>query len=192
MAIATNHASKSVSYEELFSDILVTKSLVFSVVGLDAYGLAWVHRLTEYGFATIGIRYGGTGEIQEGHRGHGILRLGDNLEDIRGSDVIILCGDDAATTSRLHALLPHLRRGQLLCCMATRSALDPTGERWMIEETARWGLTVGEDFFLAYLPKEALRQPGMRVDVVVTGATEACARIGNAVYLRILSLLVCR
>jgi hypothetical protein len=79
MALATKHASATFSYEELIIDILVTKSLVFSVIGLDVHGLAWAHWLTENGYATIGIRSRRAGEVLSAGSGHGILRLGEDL-----------------------------------------------------------------------------------------------------------------
>lgn len=189
MAIAAKHASATIGYEELFVDILVTKSLVFSVVGLDILGLAWAHRLTDNGYATIGIPCHRSVDILSSERGSGILRLGDDIGDVRASDVILCVETGVGAASRFKELLPFLRRGQVIFSRLSEEP-DSAIHRRLIEDAARWGLTVGEGLFLAYLPEDVvLGRSGVRSCGEVSGVTEACSRIGNAICARILSRL---
>ena len=189
MALEPNHAQAMISYEELIIDILVTKSLVFSVIGLDVHGLAWAHWLAENGYATIGIRSRRAVEVPSTGSGNGILRLGEDLEEVRASDVILGVSSGGSTEARFHTLLPHLRRGQVFFSRA-KGDVGPAVERRMIDDAALWGLTIGEDFFVVYLPNEPLPVGHAESSPVeIYGMTEACSRIGNAIYTRVLRRL---
>lgn len=82
------------------------------------------------------------------------------------------------------ALLPHLRRGRLVCLEST--TYPGTTEEELKPLLESGGLRAGEDFFLVYSPERA--DPGnprydtRNIPKLVGGVTSACRDVGIALY----------
>ena len=186
MATAVQTARATTSYEELIIDILVTKSLVFSVVGLGPDGLRWIHRLTENGFPTIGVPRSDMPTSLPNSHGHGLLHLGSDYGEVSGSDVILFCA--APQGDEFEILVPHLRRGQVLC-YPTASRMSQGLKGRLIDTAKERGLRVGLDFFIT---NGGAGSPDASGRSSISGTTEACARVGRAIHDKILGRLISR
>ncbi len=84
----------------------------------------------------------------------------------------------------LDALLPHLRKGQVLSLEST--TYPGTTEEELRPKIESRGLVVGEDFFLVYSPER--EDPGnaqfssVNIPKVMGGSTPACTEVGRALY----------
>ena len=186
MATTLPPARRTTSYEELIVDILVTKSLVFSVVGLESVGLGWIHRLTEHGFPTIGVPRAFMPTSLPSTDGHGLLHLSADHGEVSGGDVVLHCAPPRADD--FEALVPHLRRGQVLFYPSALAMSHELKER-LVATAGQWGLAVGVDFFIFH----GSIAPGKATDFSeVSGVTEVCDRVGRAIHEKILQRLLAR
>lgn len=86
--------------------------------------------------------------------------------------------------STMDSLVPHARRGQVLVLEST--TYPGTTEEELVPRVERHGYTVGADFFVAYSPER--EDPGnadftiSTIPKVVSGVTEHCADIAEALY----------
>jgi UDP-N-acetyl-D-glucosamine dehydrogenase len=90
------------------------------------------------------------------------------------------------------ALVPHLRKGQVLCLEST--TYPGTTEEALWPRITATGLTVGEDVFLVYSPER--EDPGntdfctQQIPKVIGGLTPACLEVGLALYAGAIDQLV--
>ncbi len=169
------------AYESLIADILVTRSLLFSIVGLGGEGREWMRRLPEDGFATVGIETQSDQAYRE-PMASSMVRVSAELEDIRGADVVIdTRGFPCERT--LVPLLPHVKRGQVLCFITQKQA-EPACVTSLAESLKLSGRQLGHDVFVVQRP------PLGRADAVCpSGLTPACTRIATALETHVFSKL---
>ena len=117
-------------------------------------------------------------------------------------DAIIICvptpltpdrePDLSFVTQTLESLLPNLRPGQLLCLEST--TYPGTTEEVLAPRLAARGLTIGEDFFLAFSPER--EDPGnerfntRNIPKLCAGTTPACLQVAVALYSQAIDTVV--
>jgi UDP-N-acetyl-D-glucosamine dehydrogenase len=122
----------------------------------------------------------------------GRLRAASQFEVLRDADAVIICVQTPLTsakepdltyvTASLHEVARHLHPGQLVVLQST--TYPGTTEEVALPLLAASGLTVGQDFFLAFSPERV--DPGNRrfgtrdIPKVVGGITPACGVLAEA------------
>lgn len=110
------------------------------------------------------------------------------------ADALILCvptpldehlePDLSYVISTVESLLPHLRGGQVMSLEST--TYPGTTEEELRPRIEQCGFTIGEDYYLVYSPER--EDPGNEkfgattIPKVVGGTTEACSKVGEALY----------
>lgn len=177
-----------VGYESLFADMLVTKSLLFSVIGLNETGRSWVDRLTAYGFATLAIADTGADDaaFHDALGDRGMVRISGDLDEIRSSDVVLHAGEFPGPRE-IRSLVSHLKRGQVMVSLVENRPLQ-AAETIVLEELGCEGFRIGEDLFWTFLPRDVIRKGAVPASVM--GLTEACSRIGTSLCREVLAELI--
>ncbi|MDR2613344.1 MAG: nucleotide sugar dehydrogenase [Deltaproteobacteria bacterium] len=203
-------------HEQIFLDKVAAKKAIVAVAGLGYVGLPLALSFAEAGFQVLGLDVDGEKVKKISRRESYIGHISDSrLKDAAvlfsattdfklatEADAIIICVPTPLTRHRdpdlsyvegtLASLLPHLREGQLLSLESTTYP-GTTSEvlRPPLEER---GFVVGRNFFLVYSPeREDPANPHFQTQTipkVLGGATEACARVGLALYREVVSLMV--
>ena len=123
-------------------------------------------------------------EVLPSTAGHGLLHFGVDHGEVSGSDVILNCAPPQAED--FDALVPFLRRGQVLCYPSAHDVSHELKGR-IVSTAARWSLSVGEDFFVVHGSDTASQGTDFSE---VRGITEVCGRVGQAIHEKILSRLL--
>lgn len=124
----------------------------------------------------------------------GRLRATDNFTEAGEMDALILCVPTPLDEHRepdlrfiidtLESLLPHLRAGQVMSLEST--TWPGTTEEVLRPRIEQQGLAIGEDFFLVYSPEREdpgnARYSTSDIPKVVGGSTDACLKVGRALY----------
>lgn len=126
--------------------------------------------------------------------GKGLLEATNQFERAGECDALILCvptpldshhePDLSYVLNTLDALLPHLRKNQVLSLEST--TYPGTTEEELRPRIESQGFTIGEDFFLVYSPER--EDPGnpdfssTNIPKVMGGSTPACSEVGLALY----------
>ena len=180
-----------------------------AVIGLGYVGLPLVCRFVEAGFRTIGLDIDQE-KVAILARGESYLstvprkRVADGLakglltssdyRQVRDADAIVICVPTPLTQGRepdlqyvtgtLEALLPNLRRGQLLSLEST--TYPGTTEELLRPRIESAGLRIGEDFFLVFSPEREdpgnARYATHNIPKVCGGTTPTCLAVGVALY----------
>lgn len=202
--------------DEFIEKVADTKSVI-GVIGLGYVGLPLILRFSEVGFPTIGFDIdaekivaleNGRSYIDHLPTAHVEAARAAGMQVTTGfaraaeCDALIICvptplgkhrePDLSYVLDTVEALLPHIRRGQL---MALESTTYPgTTDEELLPRIADRGFAVGEDYFLVFSPER--EDPGnpnfttRTIPKVVGGDTEASQRAGLALYGRIIDTVV--
>lgn len=124
----------------------------------------------------------------------GLLTTSNDFSDASACDALILCvptpldqyhePDLSYVVNTIDSLLPYLKKGQALSLEST--TYPGTTEEILRPKLETRGFTIGEDFFLIYSPER--EDPGnlefstANIPKVMGGTTEACRRVGFALY----------
>jgi len=122
------------------------------------------------------------------------LQVSCDFAKVTECDALILCvptplnryrePDLSYVTSTVEALLPYLRKGQVLSLEST--TYPGTTEEELLPRVESMGFDVGEDFFLVYSPER--EDPGnpdfktQTIPKICGGHTANCAEVGLALY----------
>jgi len=192
------------------SDQVADHSLHLGVIGLGYVGLPLALSYTARGFRVTGfdidtakvdslnggrsyIEHIPGGDIQRA-REQGLLEATTDFSLVPSVDALIICvptpldlhhePDLSYVVGTLEAVVPHLRRGQLLSLESTTYPGTTTEE--VLPRVQARGLVVGRDIFVVFSPeREDPGNPhfqGTTIPKVVGGATPACLEAGLAVY----------
>jgi UDP-N-acetyl-D-glucosamine dehydrogenase len=188
---------------------LRAKESTIAVVGLGYVGLPLALRFAEVGYPVLGIDIDvekvaslKNGESYIEHiparaiaraRAKGLQATTD-FAGVAGADAIIVCvptplgryrePDLSFVTGTIDALLPFLRRGQIISLEST--TYPGTTDEEVRPRIEALGLTVGENFFLVFSPER--EDPGNAkyrtntIPKVCGGVTPACLEAGLALY----------
>ena len=186
------------------------RDAVIGIIGLGYVGLPLVLRFVEAGFNVLGFDIDqekidklGRGESYIKHiAGEQVAAAGQSGKFVattdfsraKEPDALILCvptplgqhfePDLSYVVKTIQAILPHLRPGQIVSLEST--TYPGTTEEELLPRVAGRGLTVGEDFFVAFSPER--EDPGNEkfttrtIPKIVGGTTPACLEVAVALY----------
>ena len=188
---------------------LKNKEAVIGIAGLGYVGLPLMLRYTSVGYKVLGIDIDfekveslNAGKSYIEHiQSTSIARARENgfeatTDFARASecDALILCvptplnkyrePDITYVTKTMDALIPHLRKGQVISLEST--TYPGTTEEELLPRAEKGGLKVGEEIFLIYSPER--EDPGnpnfetRTIPKVVGGQTPVCLKAGVALY----------
>ena len=196
---------------ELLPAKICTKDATIGVVGLGYVGLPLALEYASQGFRTVGIDINDTyvDKINAGEnfnkdlkdadvrrvveRGH--LSAVNHFDDCADIDIFFICvptpvnahkePDTSYIESATRSIAEHLRPGQLVILKSTTHPDTTEGIILPILKNAAQadGLTVGEDYFLAFSPERI--DPGNKkwttknTPIVVGGVTELCTKMAR-------------
>jgi UDP-N-acetyl-D-glucosamine dehydrogenase len=188
---------------------LAERSAVIGIVGLGYVGLPLALRFSEVGFRVLGIDIDAKkveslnagksyiehirGDAIAGARKKGFEASAD-FSRARDADALIICvptplnrhrePDLSFVIGTTEALVPHLRRGQIVSLEST--TYPGTTEEELRPRIERAGLKIGADVFLVFSPER--EDPGnasfhtRSIPKVCGGSTPACLEVGMALY----------
>ncbi len=194
--------------EELLAK-LADRSAVIGILGLGYVGLPLALRFSEVGFHVLGIDVdtAKVGSLAEGRsyiehiagsaiaaaRQRGFEVTAD-FARARGADALIICVPTPLNRHRepdlgfvirtTEAVVPHLRRGQIVSLEST--TYPGTTEEELRPRIERAGFVIGRDIFLVFSPER--EDPGnpdydtRRIPKVCGGSTPDCLEVGKALY----------
>jgi UDP-N-acetyl-D-glucosamine dehydrogenase len=194
--------------EELLAK-LAGRSAVIGIVGLGYVGLPLALRFSEVGFRVLGIDIDAA-KVQALNAGKSYIQhirassiaaarnksfeATADFARAREADALIICvptplnrhrePDLSFVIGTIEALVPHLRRGQVVSLEST--TYPGTTEEELRPRIERAGLRVGEHVFLVFSPER--EDPGnpsfdtRRIPKVCGGSTQACLEVGQALY----------
>jgi len=186
-----------------------TRSATIGIVGLGYVGLPLMLRYVEVGFRVLGFD-NDTGKVEKLQRGESYIehisperivaartRGFDASSDycrVAEADALIICVPTPLNVYRepnlsfvfdtVEALLPHMRRGQVVSLEST--TYPGTTDEELKPRIESRGLVVGEDVFLVFSPER--EDPGntnfdtRTIPKVCGGTTPACMVAGMALY----------
>lgn len=188
---------------------ILNRSAVIGVYGLGYTGLPLALRFSASGYRVIGfdvdservallnrdechIKIIQKEEIRAANS-RGFTATCD-YEQTCNVDIMILCLPTPLTASSepdlsfiiraLDSLKPHLRAGQLMCLEST--TFPGTTEEIVKKYLMDFGMSVGQNFFLAYSPEREdpgnLRYPARSIPKICSGTTKACLEIATKLY----------
>ncbi len=198
-------------------DNIKTKKAKIGVIGLGYVGLPLVSNFLKNGFEVIGIDVDDakikslqSGESYIAHIDSSFIKdsIGNNLKvssdisSVSKLDIIILClptplnknkePDMSFVFNTIDELIPYLRSGQALSLESTTYPGTTSEDIFgMLQEK---GLVAGEDINLIYSPER--EDPGnakfntATIPKIVSGHTESCLRIAEALYSSIVDTIV--
>jgi len=181
-----------------------------AVVGLGYVGLPLLAELARAGFRPIGVDVdaGKVAALREGRSyildvpaeaiapavGEGRITVGTDFDLLRDADTIDICvptplrktkdPDVSYILAATEEIARRLRPGQLVILEST--TYPGTTDELLLPKLAAGGLTVGEEFFLAFSPERV--DPGnprfvtRNIPKVVGGVTPACTRLACQLY----------
>ncbi|MGM0706056.1 MAG: nucleotide sugar dehydrogenase [Bacteroidota bacterium] len=213
----TNGQSETAS--DLLLEALHDHSATIGIVGLGYVGLPLAVEYAAAGFETIGIELNETRteQLNAGENyiddledaqvaslvEQGRLRATTTYEEAGDIDVFFLCVPTPVTEhkepnttyieSATRSIAEHLRPGQLIIIKSTTYPDTTEGvvQPILEEAAAEKGMTLGEDYFLAFSPERI--DPGNKefttanTPVVVGGVTEACTTVAEATLREIIA-----
>lgn len=194
-----------------------THKAIIGIIGLGYVGLPLALRFSEAGFEVRGfdVDPAKSQAIAKGlsyfshisnHRvkqavENGLTVTADMAESAR-VDAIIICvptplgkhqePDLSFVTNTMDSIVPHLREGQVISLEST--TYPGTTEEEIVPRVEAQGFTVGEDIFIVYSPER--EDPGntsfatQTIPKVIGGHTDACLKVGCALYGKVIDELV--
>ncbi|HEY8577359.1 MAG TPA: nucleotide sugar dehydrogenase [Devosia sp.] len=204
----------------MLSDLLQkieNRDAVIGIVGLGYVGLPLALRFAEVGYKIIGLDID-PGKVEQlmagrsyiehisGERIDGLLKSGfeatTDYSRATEADALILCvptpldkhrePDLSFVLDTADALVPHLRKGQILSLEST--TYPGTTDEALMPRIQTRGFKVGEDFFLVYSPER--EDPGnikfntQTIPKVCGGVTPNCLKAGIALYSTVIDRVV--
>lgn len=198
------------SNTEALLNAIGAREAKIGIFGLGYVGLPLLLRFAECGFTSIGFDIdprkvemlnGGRSYIEHvpdesvrGLRAAGRLEAVSDFDRAAECDALLLCLPTPLSRNRepdlsfvlqtVEALRPRLRAGQMLVLEST--TWPGTTEEELRPVVEEQGFEIGADFFLLYSPER--EDPGnahfttRTIPKVVGGSTEACRRVGEALY----------
>lgn len=195
------------------------KSCILGIIGLGYVGLPLALAFTESNCKVIGfdkdkhkrdkllkekesyIKHISSYKIK-GVVEKGLLDVTTDLSKISEVDVIIMClptplnkykePDLSYVTNTMDAILPYLKKGQVLSLEST--TYPGTTEEQLRTRIESKGFTTGEDFFLLYSPEREdpgnLKFTTRMIPKVVGGSTPNCLELGITLYKEITEKVV--
>jgi UDP-N-acetyl-D-glucosamine dehydrogenase len=187
------------------------------IIGLGYVGLPLALRFAEAGSSVLGFDIDAT-KVQNLNKGKSYIRhigdasvlvaLGQGLEAtddfsrVGEAGALLICvptpldryrePDLSFVINTLEALLPHLRKGQLLSLEST--TWPGTTEEILRPRLEQAGFRIGEDFFLVYSPEREdpgnLHYSTRTIPKVIGGSTPACLEHGVALYRKVIDEVV--
>lgn len=192
------------------------KEAVISIIGLGYVGLPLMLCFAEEGYRVLGIDVDKTknAALSEGrsYLQHipserianvlGNIRATSDFSSASEADALILCvptplnryrePDLSFVTNTMDALLPYLRKGQIISLEST--TYPGTTEEELKTRIEQAGFTIGEDIFLSFSPER--EDPGnphfstSQIPKVCGADTEACLNAGLALYQAVVEKVV--
>jgi len=188
---------------------LANKTATIGIIGMGYVGLPLALRFAEAGFRTIGLDIDAS-KITKLNRGESYVKHipADNVARARSNgfeatsdhsrcreaDAIIICvptplnrhrePDLSFVIDTTDAIVPHLRRGQVISLEST--TYPGTTEEELLPRIQSAGLEVGKDVFLVYSPER--EDPGnsqfttRTIPKICGGVTANCLKVGVALY----------
>jgi UDP-N-acetyl-D-glucosamine dehydrogenase len=188
---------------------LADRSAVIGIVGLGYVGLPLALRFSEVGFRVLGIDIDAK-KVEALNAGASYIEhikaasiaaarrksfeASADFVRARDADALIICvptplnrhrePDLSFVIGTIEALVPHLRRGQIVSLEST--TYPGTTEEELRPRIERAGLRVGDDVFLVFSPER--EDPGndkfdtRRIPKVCGGSTPGCLEVGIALY----------
>jgi UDP-N-acetyl-D-glucosamine dehydrogenase len=196
------------AYAESAIAAFVRRDAQVAIIGLGYVGLPLALTFAEVGVRVLGIDVDRAkvasllrGESYLEHVAEariaalrGLLTASVDPAAVRDADAIILAlptpldpqrdPDLSFVLGTLDAIVPHLRRGQVLSLEST--TYPGTTEEEILPRLRDRGFRVGEDYFVVYSPER--EDPGndayptRTIPKVIAGATPACLAVGCALY----------
>jgi UDP-N-acetyl-D-glucosamine dehydrogenase len=197
-------------FAEHLTQRILRREFTVGVVGLGYVGLPLLLRFGEVGFPVIGfdidrdkikLLNSGASYIQHLQSDRvrallaaGRLRATDDIGRLDEVDAVVVCVPTPLTRQREpdlqyiertgESIRQTLRPGQLVCLEST--TYPGTTEELLLTRFAATGLTVGQDFFLAFSPER--EDPGntefctATIPKVVGGVTPTCLEVASTLY----------
>lgn len=194
---------------QTLADKIKTRQAVVGIVGLGYVGLPLVLRFAEEGFKVMGldvdqskvdalnagrsyIAHISADKVQAA-RTQGFEATTD-MRRAQEADALILCvptplgkqrePDLSFVVNTVEALVPHMRKGQLLSLEST--TYPGTTDEELKPRLEQAGFTAGEDVFLVYSPeREDPANPDFNtrnIPKICAGITEQCLQLGLQLY----------
>jgi UDP-N-acetyl-D-glucosamine dehydrogenase len=218
-SLITERTSSDQSHvAESLRDRLKTRKAVIAVVGMGYVGLPMALEFTKAGFETVGLDVDSERcraltegrsyiadvsdeELRDAVAG-GLFKVSADSKRLADADVILICvptplrkSKDPDLTAILgagEAVANCLRPGQLVILEST--TYPGTTEEILLPMLEQSGLTVGEDFFLAFSPERV--DPGnarfgvKEITKLVGGVTPACTDLSVELYNSVVTKVV--
>jgi len=193
------------------------KSAVVAIIGMGYVGLPLMLRFSETGFRVIGLDIDPV-KIEKLNRGKSYIKhIGaaavaaarengfsatSDFSQLRDADAIIICvptplnryrePDLSFVLKTTDAIVPHLRRGQIVCLEST--TYPGTTEEELKPRIESTGLKIGTDVFLVFSPeREDPANPEYTSKIiprVCGGTTPNCLETGIALYSAVIDRVV--
>jgi UDP-N-acetyl-D-glucosamine dehydrogenase len=187
------------------------------IIGLGYVGLPLALRFAEAGSAVLGFDIDAA-KVQNLNKGKSYIRhIGDasvmvaleqgleatdDFSRVGEASALLICvptpldryrePDLSFVINTLEALLPHLRKGQLLSLEST--TWPGTTEEVLRPRLEQAGFRIGEDFFLVYSPEREdpgnLQYSTRTIPKVIGGSTPACLEHGVTLYRKVIDKVV--
>ncbi len=195
-----------------------SRNAEIAVIGLGYVGLPLARLFCEQGFSVLGldvdqdkvdalkegrtyIKHIDSAPFREWHV-QGFFAPSADFGLAAKADALILCvptplnehrePDLSYVIGSMEALLPHLRKGQLMCLEST--TYPGTTHEELLPRITDAGLNVGQDFFLVYSPEREdpnnQKYTTHNIPKVCGGETPACLEVGQALYEQVISRVV--
>jgi len=193
------------------------KSAVVAIIGMGYVGLPLTLRFSDTGFRVIGLDIDAE-KIEKLNRGESYIRhipsaavaaarangfaATSDFSRLREADAIIICvptplgkyrePDLSFVLNTTDAIVPHLRRGQIVCLEST--TYPGTTEEELRPRIESTGLKVGREVYLVFSPER--EDPGnpefatKTIPKVCGGVTSACLEVGKALYGSVIDRIV--
>ena len=193
------------------------KSAVVAIIGMGYVGLPLTLRFSDTGFRVIGLDIDAE-KIEKLNRGESYIRhipsaavaaarangfaATSDFSRLREADAIIICvptplgkyrePDLSFVLNTTDAIVPHLRRGQIVCLEST--TYPGTTEEELRPRIESTGLKVGREVYLVFSPER--EDPGnpefatKTIPKVCGGVTSACLEVGKALYGAVIDRIV--
>lgn len=185
------------------------KSAVVAIIGMGYVGLPLTLRFSETGFRVIGVDIDPV-KVEKLNRGESYIQhiqaaavaaarangfsATSDFSRLREADAIIICvptplnkyrePDLSFVLNTTDAIVPHLRRGQVVCLEST--TYPGTTDEELKPRIESTGLNVGKDVFLVFSPEREdpanAEYVTRTIPKVCGGITPACLEAGVALY----------